>query len=82
VDVIAIFITAFVTAYAAGRLLHRSPFTWANFAICLISGLISLCIMQLFRSESGETGIALPIFLSCCLTLGLSSLQRQSATER
>jgi hypothetical protein len=64
------------TAYLAGRLAHRGPFTLADFAIGLFGAIMSLGLAQLLGAEHVEVGPALQLLLACALPLGLGSLRR------
>lgn len=71
-----LFLISIGTAYLAGRLARRGPYTLADFAIGLFGAIMSLGLAQLLGAEHVEVGPALPLLLACALPLGLGSLRR------
>jgi drug/metabolite transporter (DMT)-like permease len=77
-DAILIFLTSFGTAYLAGKLTRRGPFSLADCAASLAGGFIALGMAHFFGTANGEWGLGLPLLLACALPLGLGSLQQRS----
>ncbi len=76
-NTILIFLTSIGSAYLASHLARRGPFTLADLTIGLFSGFISLGLASLLGVEGAGGSAGLPLFLACCLTVGLHSLRRQ-----
>jgi hypothetical protein len=76
-DAILIFLTSFGTAYLGRKLTRRGAFTPADFTIGLASGLIALSMARFLSTAFVEWGLGIPLILTCALSLGLGSLQRQ-----
>jgi hypothetical protein len=76
-NAVLIFLTSIGTAYLASQLAQREPFTRADLVIGLFSGSISLGLASLLSVEGAGGNLGVPLFLACCLTVGLHSLRHQ-----
>jgi hypothetical protein len=79
VDAILIFLTSLGTAFFSARLSGGSRATLADMTLGVVGGLAGLAVARMLVVDAGVSGLGLPLFLACALTLGLESLRHHSA---
>jgi hypothetical protein len=77
VDTMLIFLTSLATAFLCARVADGGRITLTDLVFGVFGGVAGLSLMQVLAADGAEVGRALPLLLTCALTLGLESLRRQ-----
>jgi hypothetical protein len=77
-NAILIFLTSIGTASLVARLRRRGTFGLMDLVLGIFCGCASLSLAQFFSVEGASSGVGLPLFIACALTLGLESLPHRT----